>query len=126
MRAISGTKRHESCSKNYKDLKIIKLKDMLYINIAKFVWDFEKKQVPEYFQNYFKYAKSVHHHNTRYARRNKFSKTNKNCTKRHGIMSFKNLAINISNALKDNDWFNSVKSKISFIKKLKSVILSSY
>ena len=41
IRAIAGLKRHESCSKHYKELEIIKLKDTIFMNKIKFIWDYE-------------------------------------------------------------------------------------
>ena len=126
IRAISGLKSFESCSNSYKELKLVKIKDMLYINIAKFVWDFENKSVPSCFLNFFQYAKTVHSYSTRFAHKNKFSKTRTPSTTQHGIMSFTNKAINVSNELKDTSWFHSIKSKKSLTKKLKSVFIESY
>ena len=126
IRAISGIKRHESCSKYYKDLKIIKLNDTIFLNKVKFIWDFENKRVPLCFQKYFRHANSVHTHKTRFARKNKLSKTRKYKSTKHGINCFTNLSISASNKLKDFHWYKSIKSKFALVKQLKSVFLKSY
>ena len=126
VRAILGAKKRTECSKLYKDLSIVKLKDMFHINIAKFVWDFEKKSIPTCFSNYFQYAKTVHRYSTRYAASNKFSKTKTPSTSKFGLNSFKNVAINISNKLKDNNWYNSIETKQTFTKTLKTIAIGNY
>ena len=99
---------------------------MFHINIAKFVWDFEKKSIPTCFSNYFQYAKTIHKYSTRYATSNKFSKTKTSSTTKYGLKSFRNLAINISNKLKDETWYNSIKTKQNFTKKLKTIAIRNY
>ena len=126
IRAIAGVPKHESCSKNYNDLGIIKLNDMFSINVLKFVWDFENNEAPNSFDHYFKYANTVHGHSTRFSQKNKFCKDKKYRTNRHGLRSFTNVAITISNDMKDFSWFYGCKTKASLIRKLKQFFSEKY
>ena len=108
IRAIVGIKSHESCSKHYKDLKIIKLNDIIFINKIKFIWDFESKTVPICFQKYFQHAKFLHRHKTRFARKNNT----------HGLNSFTNSSISASNKFKDLHWYKSITSRFALVKNL--------
>ena len=102
------------------------LNDMIFLNKVKFIGDFENKRVLICFQKYFRHANSVHTHKTRFARKNKLSKTRKYKTTKHGINCFTNLSISASNKLKDFHWYKSIKSKFALVKQLKSVFLKSY
>ena len=126
IRAIAGVKLHESCSKHFKELKIIKLKDIIFMNKIKFIWDYESNSIPICFKKYFQHAKLRHKHKTRFAHTNKLSKTRKFKTTKHGLNCFTNLAISASNKLKDVDWYKSIKSRFALVKQLKSNALGSY
>ena len=126
IRAIIGIKKHESCSKFYKDLEILKLNDMIFMNKIKFIWDFESKTIPTCFLNSFQHAKSLHRHKTRYAHKNKLSKTRKYKTTKHGLNCFINLSITASNQLNDLQWYKSIKTRFPLVKELKEFVLASY
>ena len=95
---------------------------MFHINVLKFVWDVEKNQAPQSFNNFFQYAKTTHSHNTRFSQRNKFSKTRSYRTTKHGLQSFTNVATTAANKLKDFSWCNEVKTRQTLIKKLKEFL----
>ena len=99
---------------------------MIFINKVKFIWDFESKTIPNCFQKHFQHAKFLHRHKTRFARKNKLSKTRKYKTTTHGLNSFTNSSISASNKLKDEHWYKSITSRFALVKKLKSHSLEKY
>jgi len=54
----------------YKFLKIIQLKDIVFIQIALFMYDYISNNLPTAFSNYFKLSADAHTHNTRYTLHN--------------------------------------------------------
>ena len=46
-------------------MKILKVKDILKLEIAKFIYSYYHSMLPENFDNYFKHARKHHDHKTR-------------------------------------------------------------
>lgn len=69
IRIICFTKRNEHVTNNslFQKLNILKLKDIYYLEMAKFMYQFEKGELPNLFQSYFVSAKAIHKYNTRNA-----------------------------------------------------------
>ena len=88
------------------------------MKIASLMWDFENSRLPSCFDDYIQHAKSVHNYKTRFSEKSKFSKTRKLNSTRYGIESFSNIAIDISNILKDFSWYHNVKTKKTMKAKL--------
>lgn len=49
----------------FKNLKILKFEDIRFINELKFLYNFSRKMVPDYFKNFLVYINEVHTYNTR-------------------------------------------------------------
>ena len=49
----------------YEELKILQVDDIYRLELGKFMYKFNNDLLPENFQEYFKYVRSIHHHNTR-------------------------------------------------------------
>ena len=56
----------------YSKLKILKLKDMIAMEYAKFILKFKNHTLPDSFNYYFTKLESVHKHNTKQKQRNEY------------------------------------------------------
>ena len=92
LRILTFKHSDDSCDPIYKDLKILKLKDLIIINNCLFVYDHLNKNLPDAFDGYFKLLKEQHKHNTRGAKKNLLN-VPQTRTKYYGINAIKTRAI---------------------------------
>ena len=65
IRIISGSKRLSHTDPLFKELGLLKLKDVNKFVIGKFMFRWYHDEVPSIFHDYFDYVKNVHNHDTR-------------------------------------------------------------
>ena len=109
----------------YKKLGILKLRDMLYVNIASLMWDFDHGSLPSCFNDLFHYTKDKHGYSTRAVTKNLLS-TELHRTKLHGEKSFQAKGTNVLNEIKELSIYAESSNKKLFKEKLKKQILDSY
>ena len=104
-------------------LKILKVEDLLHLNILTFVYKSIKKLSPSCFHNYFTPNSSVHRFGTRQATRGDLFKSFKNTTV-YGLQTIQVFGSKLWNAL---PLFIRVASCVSvFRSKLKTYFINSY
>ena len=105
----------------FKSMKILKVKDIFELEIAKFMYSYYHSKLPENFDNYFKYASKLHDYNTRSITADNFylerAKT------RNGQRSCSYIGVKIWNKISPT--FKQLP-KYSFSKQIKLSMLSSY
>ena len=65
MRVMTFSKFHEHSSPIFKHLKIVKLPDLVFLNIAVFMYKFHNRCLPSVFDNFFTQVNKRHNYNTR-------------------------------------------------------------
>ena len=126
IRIISGSDYDTDCSPLYKNLGIIKLKDLLHLKFVSLMWDFDHNTIPNNLKSSFTYAKETHKHFTRFASLGKLCENKKFSTERHGINSFAYKGPKILNSLKNLALYTEAKTKIYFCRKYRLKIFQDY
>ena len=126
VRIISGSEYDAHCDPIYKDLNIIKVKDLLYLKYSSLMWDFDHNDIPNNFKDHFVYANQTHRYSTRFATAGKLCENKKFNTERYGLNSFTYMGPKILNSLKDNKLYREAKSKVQFLKNYKKSIVERY
>ena len=67
MRVMTFAKFHEHFSQIFKHLKIVKLPDLVFLNIAVFMYKFHNRCLPSVFDTFFTQVNKRHNYNTRSA-----------------------------------------------------------
>ena len=102
----------------YKNLKLLKLNDLVTLKNMLFIHDYFNKNLPESFKNYFQLSKDLHGHSTRNASTCHIFVPQTESVK-YGRKSFKMKAITAWNALCDNfkeqNFINLSKPKLKKI-----------
>ena len=67
IRTMSGVRRNEHVANNilYTYLKILKIEELYFLEIAKFMYLYHHNKLPELFSPYFNVVKNIHPHVTR-------------------------------------------------------------
>ncbi len=91
----------EHSSPIFKDLKILKFDDLLKIQYACLMWDFDHGNLPKCFTYYFKKISDVHNHKTRNATAGKLSENILVNTNVHGFTMLKFQGPKVLNVTKD-------------------------
>ena len=67
LRIICNVSKNDRVKNNglYHELKLLKVKDMYHLEMAKFMYLFQHNKLPRLYHNYFTSTKSVHKYNTR-------------------------------------------------------------
>ena len=105
IRMICRASKFNSCRKLYKKLNLLKLKDPFFMKIVNSMWDYDDGFLATCFNNYFLHTRTIHHYETRFSTRNKITKTRNYTSSRYGLNSFSNVAIDVSNKIKDFSWY---------------------
>ena len=112
----------------FKNLKIVRRKDILTFNNCLFVYDQINEDMPSYFDHFFTTSENQHPCNTRDRKTNTIIKTLSNSTT-YGLNSVKHKAVSewneITRTINTIDQ-NNLISRIKFVKFLKEHIFSSY
>ena len=77
------------------------------MKIINSMWDYDNCFLPTFFNNYFPHARIIHHYKTRFSTSSKIS-TRNYASSRHRLNSFSNVAIDVSNKIKDFSWYAQV------------------
>ena len=64
IRTMSGVRRNEDVANNilYTNLKILKIEELYFLEIAKFLYLYHHNKLPELFSIYFNVIKNIHPH----------------------------------------------------------------
>ena len=126
VRLILGAEFDAHSTPLYKNLKILKVRDLLHLKIASLMWDYDHNNTPKNIKGFFSYADQVHEYPTRFATAGKLSKNKSFNSISHGINSFAHQGPQILNSLKTLNLYQDAKTKQYFIKKYKENMLDQY
>ena len=107
------------------DLKILNLDHQLQVQLSSLMWDYDNNTLPPSLRTHFKRANLVHSYSTRAASKGSLHHC-KVRTDKYGIKSFKYQGVKLLNELKNMSIYKDASSKGTFLKELKSDLLSSY
>ena len=117
IRIIKGEDVDAHSSPLYKELEILKVKDLLHFRNVSLMWDYDHNELPANFKDFFTYANKIHDYQTRFSCAGKLCKNIKFNSKRNGINSFAFNGPKTINAIKDLDLYKEAKTKIYFLNK---------
>jgi len=105
----------------YKSMKILKVKDIYELEMAKFMYSFHNNFLPENFKNYFQTASNHHDHYTRSIAKNNFylKRTNTRC----GQQCFSYSGVKIWNKIQIN---LKHLNRFLFSKNIKESMIGNY
>ena len=126
IRIIKGEDFDAHITPLYKELEILKVKDLLHFRNVSLMWDYDHKELPTNFKDFFTYANKIHNHQTRFSCAGKLCENKKFNSKRNGTNSFTYNGPKILNALKDLDLYKEAKTKKYFLNKYKKNIFDGY
>ena len=96
---------------NCTKIKFVKIKGSAFHEDNQLIVVLWQWILPTCFNNYFPLARSIHHYETRFSTSNKISKTSNYTSSRYELNSFSNVAIDVSNKIKDFSWYTQVNQK---------------
>ena len=88
--------------------------------------DYDHKELPKNFQNYFTYANETHRYPTSFSRMGKLCENKKFKTDTYGVDSFTYQGPKILNSIKSLEIYKEARTKKYFLSKYKQSILNSY
>ena len=125
MRTITKSKSNAPTSQLFKDLKILKIKDLYTMQLASIMFDFDKGLLPSYFNNYFTRKKDSHHYATRSVSSDHFNEQSF-LTSRYGRCMLKVEGAKIANKVKNLDFYDKCTNQRLFRKKFKLHLCDTY
>ena len=126
IRIIANVEYNDHSSPLFKAFKILKFDDILKMQLACLMFDFDHGNLPKCFNIYFNRLSSIHNYNTRNATAGKLSENIAVNTSTHGFTMFKFIGPKVLNNIKDFAFYNDSKSVQSFRKKYKSNLIEIY
>ena len=126
IRIIANADYNEHTNPIFKDLNIIKLDDIIKMQFACLMWDYDHGYLPKCFNNYFFPVSGIHNYKTRNATAGKLSENIVVHTSTHGFAMMKFIGPKILNQIKDTTFYKESKSVKYFRRKFKANIIDSY
>ena len=110
----------------FKNLNILKFEDLLKMQYACLMWEYENGNLPNCFKHYFKKVSEIHKYGTRNATTGKLSENVRINTSTHGLSMLKFRGPKAFNVIKDLPFYNESKSLQYFRHKYKSYLIEPY
>ena len=125
IRAMARLGFNDPTSLAFKNFRILKVFDMLKVQYASLMWDFDHGSLPNAFNGYFTKISDIHSYNTR-------SSTSNNLAKKisvntlHGSKLFKIIGVDIFNEINKLPFYQSSRSRPAFLEKYKNFLIEKY
>ena len=126
IRVITGAEIDADSGILFKELGILKIKDLLHFKNVSLMWDYDHNKLPAYFKNFFTYADQKHSYSTRFSCAGKLCEDKKFKSTRNGINSFAFIGPKTLNALKNLELYQEAKTKLYFLRKYRKYLLDGY
>jgi len=121
MRVMTFSKFHEHSSPIFKHLNIVKLPDLVFLNIAVFMCKFHNRRLPSVFDTFFTQVNKRHNYNTRSA--SNMSYTLPKVRTNYGIFNIRFKGPKVWNSISEN---LKPLSILNFKKSAKSDLVKDY
>ena len=125
IRAITFSDFRAHTSPIFKDINVLKVKDLFQYQVSSIMWDYDHNTLPKSLNSLFTKTTTTHSYRTRLANADKLTIDKVN-THKYGDMSFKVIGATKLNELKDCDFYNSARTKKLFLDSLKNNTLDTY
>ena len=125
IRAITFSDFRAHTSPLFKEINILKVRDLFQYQVSSIMWDYDHNILPKSLISLFTKTKNTHSYRTRFANADKLTVDRVNSYK-YGDLSFKVIGATKLNELKDCDFYNNARSKVMFLDSLKNNILDAY
>ncbi len=125
IRAITFSSFNAHTSHIFRDLNILKIKDLFNHKIGSLMWDFDHHTLPGSLNILFTRRDQIHSRNLRDKNKDKVYTAHR-VNNKYGYDSFSHYGAMLLNKLKDLPFYDNCYSKKSFQNKYKSCILGSY
>ena len=126
IRTISNADFNDHSSPLFKNLNILKFDDLLKMQYACLMWEYEHGNLPICFKQYFTKVSDIHNYETRNATAGKLSENIKVNTSTHGLTMFKFWGPKVLNAIKDIPFYNDAKTLHYFRHNYKQYLIDLY
>ena len=126
IRTICNADFNDHSSPLFKNLNILKFEDLLKMQYACLMWEYENGNLPNCFKHYFKKVSEIHKYGTRNATTGKLSENIRINTSTHGLSMLKFRGPKAFNVIKDLPFYNESKSLQYFRHKYKSYLIEPY
>ena len=126
VRIICGADFDAHSTPLFKTLDIIKVKDLFHLRNVSLMWDYDHKELPNSFKDFFTYAYKTHNYSTRFSSAGKLCEDKKFYSNRHGLNSFAYNGPKVLNSIKNLEIYNESKTKTHFITEYKKIIIEGY
>ena len=113
------------CTEIRKSMRILTIEDQIKVQISSLMWDYDHNTIPIHLKSFFLRSNVVHNYGTRGAARGNLYYTKVNTTS-YGLKSFKIQGVKILNELLNREMYNKATNKTSFLKILKTELISKY
>ena len=124
IRAITFSEYDAHTSPLFKDLGILKIRDLFQYQISCIMWDFDHNDLPKSLLSMFKKSSDTHNYATRFASADKLDVGRVNT--KYGDRSFKIIGASKLNELKTTEIYKNANSRNTFLRSLKFGILETY
>ncbi len=125
IRSITCSDFQAHTSPIFKNLNILKVKDLFSYKIASLMWDFDHNTLPDSLALQFTRGDVIHNRNFRDHNKNKVYTAQRFCNK-YGYDSISHYGAILLNNLKDFTFYENCHSKKQFQSKYKSILLEPY
>ena len=105
VRTIANAEYNDHSTPLFKELKILKFNDILQMQLACLMFDYDHGNLPRCFNNYFNKVSNIHNHLTRGSTTGKISENVVINTSTHGFTMFKFIGPKVFNNIKDISFY---------------------
>ena len=125
IRAITYSEFNAHSAPLFKNLYILRIKDLFDFKTASLIWDFDHNTLPNSLVTLFSWRDDVHNRNLRDSNKNKLYTAHR-INNRYGYDSLSHQGAILLNSLKDLPFYINAPSKKTFLDKYKSFIFEKY
>ena len=126
IRIISNAELNDHTNPIFRRLKVLKFDDILKMQFACLMWEFDHDNLPICFNNYFQKVSDTHKYATRNSTSGKLSENVDVNTSRYGLAMFKFQGPKVLNTIKEIHFYKDCKTLPYFRNKYKAYFIESY
>ena len=122
---MEGLHFDDHTSVSFKKFGILKIYDLMKVQYASLMWDYDHGSLPQVFQGFFTKISDVHSHHTRSSVSDDLAKTI--CAKTiHGSKLFKIIGVNTFNEINKLPFYQSSRTRQCFLNHYKKYLIEKY
>ena len=122
---MAGLHFDDHTSVSFKKFGILKIYDLMKVQYASLMWDYDHGSLPQVFQGFFTKISDVHSHHTRSSASDDLAKTIYAKTI-HGNKLFKIIGVNTFNEINKLPFYRSSRTRQCFLNHYKKYLIEKY